>query len=221
MLRRRRTKLDGQRPARQAERFVSWGVSRARNCRWQQLEMHLLKAYSASNDCFLTCYALDVRPQIRREVTTESRTPASPSAAPILLFWGLGISGHAPAVTAGCESGKWHVQPLSAGLSLGLPSTSERQFSMKTPLTNPGDLQRALARYIAQRPRQADSLVHLPSFFHCFADTFAGTSEQELREVFDAFVRDGWLTADPAGYRITPEGSQWARSGHLPPIQRA
>ena len=101
------------------------------------------------------------------------------------------------------------------------PSTSERKFSMKTPLTNPCELQRALAQYIAQRPRQADSLVHLPSFFHCFADAIAGTSEQELRDVFDAFVRDGWLTADAAGYRITPEGSHWARSGHLPPIQRA
>lgn len=92
---------------------------------------------------------------------------------------------------------------------------------MKTPLTNTCDLQRALAQHIAQRPHQADSLVHLPSFFHCFADAFAGTSEQELRDVFDVFVRDGWLTADVAGYRITPEGSHWARSGHLPPIQRA
>ncbi len=220
MLRRRRTKLDGQRPARRAERLVGWSVSRARNCRDQQLEMHLLKAYFASNSCFFTCYALDVWSQIRREVTTENRTPASPSAAPILLFWGLGRSGHAPAITAGCESGKWHVQRRSAGLSLGLPSTSERKFSMKTPLTNACDLQRALAQYIAQRPRQADSLVHLPSFFHCFADTFAGTSEQELRDVFDAFVRDGWLTADTAGYRITPEGCHWARSGHLPPIRR-
>jgi hypothetical protein len=70
---------------------------------------------------------------------------------------------------------------------------------MKTPLTNTCDLQRALAQYIAQRPSQADSLVHLPSFFHCFADAIAGTSEQELRDVFDAFVRDGWLTADTAG----------------------
>lgn len=155
------------------------------------------------------------------KLPTKSRTLASPSAAPILLFWGLGRSGHAPAVTPGCESGKWHVQRRSAGPSLGLPSTSERKFSMKTPLTNPCDLQRALAQYIAQRPRQADSLVHLPSFFHCFSDAVTGTSEQELREVFDAFVRDGWLTADAAGYRITPEGSHWARSGHLPPIQRA
>lgn len=183
--------------------------------------MQLLKIDFAAKGCFSICCSLAVRSQILREVTTESRMPISPSAAPILLFWGLGRSGHAPAVTPGCESGKWHVQRRSAGLSLGLPSTSERKFSMKTPLTNPCDLQRALAQYIAQRPRQADSLVHLPSFFHCFSDAVTGTSEQELREVFDAFVRDGWLTADAAGYRITPEGSHWARSGHLPPIQRA
>lgn len=92
---------------------------------------------------------------------------------------------------------------------------------MKTPFAKTDELQRALAQYIAQRPRQADSRVHLPSFYHCFADALAGASEQELLDVFDAFVQVGWLTADSTGFCITPEGSHWSRTGHLPPLHRA
>lgn len=57
---------------------------------------------------------------------------------------------------------------------------------MKTSFTKAEELARALARYIAERPRQADSLIHWPSFAHCF-DAFAGASEQEVLDVLLAF----------------------------------
>ncbi|HRA68514.1 MAG TPA: hypothetical protein PL187_20985 [Caldilinea sp.] len=50
--------------------------------------MQLLKIDFAAKGCFSICCSLAVRSQILREVTTESRMPISPSAAPILLFWG-------------------------------------------------------------------------------------------------------------------------------------
>lgn len=90
---------------------------------------------------------------------------------------------------------------------------------MKTQFSKTYELPRALAQYIAQRPRQADNRVHLHSFYHCFADALAGTSEQDLLDVFGAFVHDGWLTADSTGFCITPEGSHWGRTGHLPPLR--
>ena len=91
---------------------------------------------------------------------------------------------------------------------------------MKTSSTPAEELARSLARYIAQRPLQANHLIHLPSFAHCFADAFAGASEQDIHDVLNAFEQAGWLTADSAGHRITQQAMLLARSGHLPLLKR-
>lgn len=89
---------------------------------------------------------------------------------------------------------------------------------MKTSFTKAEELARALARYIADRPRQADSLTHWPSFAHCF-DAFAGASEQDVLNVLLAFEQAGWLTVDSAGHRITQQATRLARCGQVPPLQ--
>jgi hypothetical protein len=88
---------------------------------------------------------------------------------------------------------------------------------MKTSITKAEELARALSRYIADRPSQADSLIHWPSFAHCF-DAFALASEQEVLNVLLAFEQAGWLTADSAGHRITHQAIRLAQSGHVPPL---
>jgi hypothetical protein len=77
-------------------------------------------------------------------------------------------------------------------------------------------LHAAVARYIGERPAQADSSFHLPSFAHCFVDAFTGASEQELVNVFATFVRAGWLIEEPCGYCITPKARYEARRGWMP-----
>lgn len=89
---------------------------------------------------------------------------------------------------------------------------------MKTSCTKAEELARALARYISERPRQADSLIHWPSFAHCF-DAFALASEQEVLDMLLAFEQAGWLTVDSAGHRITQQAMRLAQSGHVPPLQ--
>lgn len=89
---------------------------------------------------------------------------------------------------------------------------------MQKSFTNAEELARALARYIAERPRQADSLIHWPSFAHCF-DAFAGASEQDVVNVLLAFEQAGWLTVDTAGHRITQQATRLARCGQVPPLQ--
>jgi len=72
----------------------------------------------------------------------------------------------------------------------------------------------------SSRPKTGLWGDHWPSFAHCFADSFAGAAEQDIRDVLTAFEHAGWLTADSAGHRITQEAMLLARSGRLPPLQR-
>jgi uncharacterized ParB-like nuclease family protein len=77
---------------------------------------------------------------------------------------------------------------------------------MKTSCTKAEELARGLARYISERPRQADSLIHWPSFAHCF-DAFAAASEQEVLDVLLAFEQAGWLNLDMCHrYKATDGG---------------
>lgn len=87
---------------------------------------------------------------------------------------------------------------------------------MNTPTMQAEQLARALAKYIAERPLQADSRIHWPSFLYCFADAFAQASEQDWLFVLAAFEREGWLTQDYGGQRITQKASRLARLGKLP-----
>jgi hypothetical protein len=118
------------------------------------------------------------------------------------------------------DFGKQPCQHRSRSRNVGLPKLNQWKFNMKTAFTPAEKLARSLARYIAERPSQADSLIHWPSFAHCFADAFAGAAEQDIRDVLTAFEHAGWLTADSAGHRITQEAMLLARSGRLPPLQR-
>jgi hypothetical protein len=104
------------------------------------------------------------------------------------------------------------------GRNVGLPKLNPWKFDMKTSFTQAKELARALARYIAERPRQADSLIHWPSFAHCF-EAFALASEQDVHDVLLAFEQAGWLTVDSAGHRITQQATRLAQSGQVPPLQ--
>ncbi len=95
---------------------------------------------------------------------------------------------------------------------------SKRKLVMQKSFTNAEELARALARYIAERPRQADSLIHWPSFAHGF-EAFALASEQDVHDVLLAFEQAGWLTVGSAGHRITQRATQLAQSGQVPPLQ--
>ncbi|MBT9610813.1 MAG: hypothetical protein IV110_12325 [Aquabacterium sp.] len=95
---------------------------------------------------------------------------------------------------------------------------SKRKLDMQKSFTHAEELARALARYIAERPRQADSLIHWPSFAHCF-EAFELASEQDVQDVLLAFEQAGWLTVDTAGHRITPQATRLAQSGQVPQLQ--
>ncbi len=95
---------------------------------------------------------------------------------------------------------------------------SKRKLVMQKSFTHAEELARALARYIAERPHQADSLIHWPSVAHCF-DAFARTSEQDVHDVLLAFAQAGWLTVDSAGHRITQQATRLAPSGQVPTLQ--
>lgn len=90
---------------------------------------------------------------------------------------------------------------------------------MVTPTKQAEQLARALAQYIAERPLQANSQVHWSSFFYCFADAIWQASEQDWSFVLAAFEREGWLTQDLGGQRITQKASRLARLGKLPSMR--
>lgn len=96
------------------------------------------------------------------------------------------------------------------------PQPIEDEHTMKSHPMKTNDLQQALALYIARRPCDAGRLVHLASFAHSAPGAFAAASEHDLLEAFDTFVRDGWLTDEAPGYRITAKGQRLASAGRLP-----